>query len=92
MLEESCLGVHLDTAKADAKMASAKAKRSAHRLDELTAKEDKARCTRFHPFTEGMMLMPQLIAPCTSGTTINSSEMPDLRAILLLLCEEGNVL
>ena len=43
MLEESRLGVRLKAAKADAKMASAKAKRNAHRLDELTAKEDKAR-------------------------------------------------
>ena len=43
MLEESRLGVRLKTAKADAKMASIKAKRSARRLDELTAKEDKAR-------------------------------------------------
>ena len=43
MLEESRLGVRLNTAKADKKVASVKAKRNAHRLDELAAKEDKAR-------------------------------------------------
>ena len=43
MLEESRLGVRLNTAKADAKMASVKTKRNARRLDELTAKEEKAR-------------------------------------------------
>ena len=48
-LEESRLGVRLKSAKADVKTASAKAKRSAHRLDELTAKEDKARRTSIQP-------------------------------------------
>ncbi|CAK0781352.1 hypothetical protein CVIRNUC_005352 [Coccomyxa viridis] len=43
MLEESRLGIHLKTAKADAKMAGIKAKRNARRLHELTAKEDRAR-------------------------------------------------
>ena len=43
MLEESRLEVRLTTAKADAKMASVKGKRNAHRLTELTSKEDKAR-------------------------------------------------
>lgn len=43
MLEESRLGIHLKTAKADAKMAGMKAKRNARRLHELTAKEDRAR-------------------------------------------------